>query len=218
MGKESMVFYKSFFEAIKDLDPDTFKSAVVALLEYGLEGIEYTEDSQLIRVLFSMAKPVIDANNKKRENGKKGGEANRSKPKQAEAKESKPKQTEAKESKVEKRVSNEDVDEDVDVDEDEDIINARARNTKPTIEEIRDYCQERKNSVDPQRFFDHYESNGWMVGKTKMKDWRAAVRTWERSEIFSIRGKPNVALNYQQREYSNADLESRLYDPLKEMV
>ena len=52
----------------------------------------------------------------------------------------------------------------------------------PTVEEVRDYCQERGNSVDPQRFVDYYSSNGWMVGRTKMKDWKAAVRNWEQRE------------------------------------
>ena len=52
---------------------------------------------------------------------------------------------------------------------------------KPTIEEIRAYCWERGNNVDPQKFFDYYESNGWKVGRNAMKDWKAAVRTWERN-------------------------------------
>ena len=54
------------------------------------------------------------------------------------------------------------------------------RFTPPTVEEVSSYCQERKNGIDAQRFVDYYESRGWMLGKTKMKDWRAAVRTWER--------------------------------------
>lgn len=55
-----------------------------------------------------------------------------------------------------------------------------SRFVPPTIQEISDYCRERSNAVDPQRFVDHYTSNGWMVGKNKMKDWRASVRTWEK--------------------------------------
>ena len=50
----------------------------------------------------------------------------------------------------------------------------------PTVEEVSDYCEERKNGVDAQRFVDYYTSNGWKVGRNAMKDWRAAVRTWER--------------------------------------
>lgn len=52
----------------------------------------------------------------------------------------------------------------------------------PTVEEVREYCQERKNFVNPQRFVDYYEARGWMVGKSKMKSWQAAVRTWEQRE------------------------------------
>ena len=53
--------------------------------------------------------------------------------------------------------------------------------TPPSVEEVREYCSERGNNVDPDKFVDFYDSKGWMVGKNKMKDWRAAVRTWERT-------------------------------------
>lgn len=53
---------------------------------------------------------------------------------------------------------------------------------RPTLEEVTDYCEERNNGVDPQRFISYYESVGWKVGKTPMKDWKAAVRTWEAKE------------------------------------
>lgn len=53
---------------------------------------------------------------------------------------------------------------------------------KPTIEEIDTYCRESKNYIDVGRFFDFYECKGWKVGKNPMKDWRAAVRNWARSE------------------------------------
>lgn len=52
----------------------------------------------------------------------------------------------------------------------------------PTVEEVSAYCAERGNNVDPQAFIDFYESKGWMIGKNKMKDWKAAVRTWEQSD------------------------------------
>ena len=58
---------------------------------------------------------------------------------------------------------------------------ARARFTKPTIEEVQAYCRERGNSVDANRFIDYYEANGWKVGKNPMSDWRAAIRTWEKN-------------------------------------
>lgn len=66
-----------------------------------------------------------------------------------------------------------------------------ARFVPPTIEEVKAYCQERKNSVDPQHFVDFYEANGWVQGKGKpIKDWRATVRTWERSGVQSTSTAP----------------------------
>ena len=58
----------------------------------------------------------------------------------------------------------------------------RSKFVKPSVEEIAAYCSERDNGIDPQQFFDFYESKGWKVGNQSMKDWRAAVRTWERRE------------------------------------
>ena len=57
----------------------------------------------------------------------------------------------------------------------------RKRFEKPTLSEIKAYCIERGNKVDAQHFFDYYESNGWRVGKNSMKNWQAAVRTWEKN-------------------------------------
>ena len=53
--------------------------------------------------------------------------------------------------------------------------------TPPSLEDVQEYCKERNNNVDAETFISFYESKGWMVGKNKMKDWKACVRTWERS-------------------------------------
>lgn len=63
----------------------------------------------------------------------------------------------------------------------------RKRFEKPTLSEIKQYCIERNNNVNAEHFFDYYESNGWKVGKNSMKDWKAAVRTWERSEYRNVK-------------------------------
>lgn len=59
------------------------------------------------------------------------------------------------------------------------------RFSPPTVEEVRAYCIERRNNVDAERFVDYYTANGWQVGKNKMRDWKAAVRTWERNRSSS---------------------------------
>ena len=63
----------------------------------------------------------------------------------------------------------------------------RKRFEKPTLSEIKQYCIERNNNINAEQFYDYYESNGWKVGKNSMKDWKAAVRTWERSEYRNVK-------------------------------
>lgn len=57
---------------------------------------------------------------------------------------------------------------------------------KPTLEEVKQYCLERKNNINPEKFVDYYESIGWKVGRNTMKDWKAAVRTWEKNSKNSF--------------------------------
>lgn len=92
---------------------------------------------------------------------------------------------------VTKRYTEIDIEKDIDIDKEKDIEieieksksekSKAKRFTPPTLEEVTAYCIERGNSVDAQHFIDYYTSNGWLVGKNKMKDWKAAVRTWERN-------------------------------------
>lgn len=76
----------------------------------------------------------------------------------------------------------EDKEEEKEVEEEKESKGRAKRFTPPTLEEVEAYCRERGNSVDPERFLDYYTSNGWKVGKNTMKDWKAAVRTWEKSD------------------------------------
>lgn len=71
--------------------------------------------------------------------------------------------------------------------------------TPPTIEEVRSYCLERSNGVDPEKWMNHYEAKGWMIGKNKMIDWKAAVRTWEEKKPSSH--KPNEKVDAEYAEW-----------------
>ena len=62
----------------------------------------------------------------------------------------------------------------------------------PTIDEVKQYCEERKNNIDPMAFIDFYSSKGWMIGKNRMKDWKAAVRTWERKRKEELKTESSV--------------------------
>lgn len=78
----------------------------------------------------------------------------------------------------------------------------------PTLEEVKEYCSERGNKVDPERWFDYYTSNGWKVGKNPMKDWKAAVRTWERGES-KVKSR-NTLLNYNETQTEVKPIELNL--------
>lgn len=75
----------------------------------------------------------------------------------------------------------------------------------PSLEEVQAYCKERNNHVDPERFIDFYESKGWMVGKNKMKNWKACVRTWEQ------RDKGNKTRLQDRHDYDYDEIEERLF-------
>lgn len=87
----------------------------------------------------------------------------------------------------------------------------RTRFTPPTLEQVKEYCFERNNNVDAERFIDYYTSNGWKVGKNSMKDWKAAVRTWERtsySDAKPTQQKSSIMDDYRslQEEIDNGGL------------
>jgi len=79
--------------------------------------------------------------------------------------------------------------------------NNNIRFKKPKILDIENYCLERKNKIDAERFFNYYESKGWMVGKNKMKNWKAAVRNWENMR----KEKPQIESKVMQRISSHIE-------------
>lgn len=81
-----------------------------------------------------------------------------------------------------------------------DMSRMNKRFSPPSIEDVSAYCKERNNGVDPQRFIDYYTANGWKVGKNSMKDWKAAVRTWERNG-YDIKSSAQA----RQKKYFTAD-------------
>lgn len=70
-----------------------------------------------------------------------------------------------------------------------------SRFVPPSVEEVREYCEERNNLVDPEKFVDYYTARGWKIGKNAMKDWRAAVRTWERNNYSSNQNASHASSN-----------------------
>ena len=205
MERESFVFYRSFYEGIKELPRDIQGEVLTAIMEYGLNGVTTENQKQITKAMFALIKPQLDANNQRFENGKKGGRP-KANCNQTETK-TKPKQNRNK-TKPEPNVNvNDNVNDNISFLEKKkqksdaavsDLENensespletlqapkeqsggGRKRFTIPTPEEVQAYCDERKNGILGQQFCDFYSSKGWKIGKEPMKDWKAAVRTWE---------------------------------------
>jgi hypothetical protein len=98
--------------------------------------------------------------------------------------------------------------------------NKNSHFTPPSLGEVQVYCRERNNQVDAEQFINHYTANGWIQGRGKpIKDWKAAVRTWERNDFNkpspAAQPRPNKFNNYPQRQYTQQDyaaIEKKLRD------
>ena len=90
--------------------------------------------------------------------------------------------------------------------------NNKGRFKKPTIEEISNYCIERKNNIDAETFYDFYESKDWKIGKNKMKAWKACVRTWEKRNT----SKPKGISKIHQHLQKNINVKEKLKQQFKQ--
>lgn len=177
------------------------------------------------KLVFAMLKSQIDRDtasytaftDKQRENGKKGG-----RPKKTNGFGENPKNPGLFEKSQKSQEEEKEEEKEKDKDKEGDEVpptpqKAPRRFTPPSVEEVAAYCLERGNSVSPQRFVDFYAAKGWRVGSAAMKDWRAAVRTWEgRDEHPPDRRKTVGAQQYAQRSYTEAELTAVSGDLLAE--
>lgn len=175
--------WTSFREVIEPLQDAEKGRLFDMMLLYAEEGTDPGNFAGNERFVWPAAKQIIDLTAEKaeklRQNGLRGGRPV-TKDNQEEANESKNNQSKANESHKEKERNNKE--KEGNKKESINIVPLK-RFVPPTEDEVALYCLERKNHVNAQKFIDYYSSNGWKVGRNPMKDWKAAVRTWERSEI-----------------------------------
>ena len=190
--RDSFVFYRSFFEALNGLSDVEKGQCFSVLADYALNSIIPENMEAVVRVFFTMARPQIDANIQRHENGCKGGKFGNlgGRPrKNPEETPKKPQENPDTPPNVNDNV-NDNVNiiyppipfpkgENNQIDIEEYIKDEkRKRFVKPTIDEIILYCKETNKQVDAERFWNFYESKGWKVGKSPMKDWKAAISNW----------------------------------------
>ena len=165
---ESFVFYRSFRDAIEEMNDEDKLSTLLAICDYALYGIEPDLKGPLPRAVFTVARPSIDANKVRRKNGKSGGRLSK-KTNGFEKENHRFSKSKSTETETESETGAKKADKP-----------PRSRFTPPTLAEVQSYVAERHSPVDPQEFIDFYAAKGWMVGKTPMKDWKAACRNAEK--------------------------------------
>ena len=191
--RDSVVFYRNFYEAVKNLPPEEFKESMQAILNYSFDGKPPDTQGSIAHTVFTLVKPQIDANNQRRANGAKGGRPKAS-PSEGEQAVSDRKtdgsETENHRLRDAKPNVNGNVNENGNENEKgngEGNENASHSGQPhpfhpPSVEEVRAYCESKGYRISPERFMDYYTANGWRLGKSEMKDWKAVVRNWERKE------------------------------------
>lgn len=177
-GRKQFTFYRSYYEAICSLPKREQTAVVQAICGFALNGTE-PELTGVSAAIFSLIRPTLEASAKKAESGKKGGETE----KQTESK------TEANgKQEIELEIG---LERELDI---ELMLKENKKKSKsfkpPTVEEVKAYCKERNNGIDPENFVNFYSAKGWKIGKEKMQDWKAAVRTWEKRNSDQVNQQP----------------------------
>ena len=202
MERKQFTWYRSYYDALKEIPAEEFRAIVLAVCAYALDG-EEPGLSGVARAIFTLIRPTLEVGRSKAENRSRveqtslSAEQGSNKREQTENKrkqtDNKPEQT-RKEKEKEKEIEKES--------ENDSYCSppppsASKRFVPPTLAEVQSYVAERQSPVDPQGFIDFYESKGWMVGKTPMKDWKAACRnaeTWERWSRTEASAPPKKGL------------------------
>lgn len=213
--RDSFVFYRSFADAIAGLPPEEYKKVMQAIIGYALDGTEPTAGG-IEYTVFCLVKPQIDANNKRYENGKKGGRPiTKQEPSNnqdvTKKKPSNKQDVTNPQPNVYVNVNDNDIKK-----KDTNVSKEKASHFKPpSVTEVENYCREKEYRIDCERFVDFYRSKDWMVGKNKMKDWRAAVRNWARGNRLELTAKPAQGTkfnNFTGRGYDMYDLEKQFVE------
>lgn len=213
MGKDSFILYKSFFGPISKLSDRQLGRLFRAIYEYNISGVVSVEED--IEMAFQFFKNQFDIDEMKyqskvernRENGRRGG-IQKAENDKVKADGSGTKRMLANASECQRNLANlayndNENDNDKDIEKENnssELLKKKptpkqqaSKFVKPQVAEVDAYCKERNNGVDAEKFCSYYEANGWKVGRNPMKDWKAAVRTWERNRsTTSANGQSGV--------------------------
>lgn len=204
--RDSFIFYRSFWEAIREADEAGQRQLYAAIAAFALDG-EEPQLTGLIKAVWLAIKPQLEANRKRYENGKKGGapkgSSNNPTGRRGKAIATEPK-VPITNQELTKNKANNNVYENGNVNGN---VNVESKTKKrsvffpPSLDEVRDFFSKGNFTSDPAAFFDHYEANGWVQrGGKPIKNWQAAARQWERRQAeFAPRPAMDPATKTERR-------------------
>ncbi len=208
------VFYRSFYDALEQADKETQLIVYRAIACYALDRVEPELDG-MAKILWSLIRPQLDANWKRFDNGCRGGAPkgntnNRYSQSNEITTEVQPKYNQdTTEVQPNNRIKNikEKNKEDKGVGEESQQAK-RTAFVPPSLKEVEDFILSNRYNVNASAFINFYESKGWMIGKNKMKDWKAAVRTWSsKTDHQQDNASVGVVLqNNATKQYNKGDL------------
>lgn len=209
MERKQFTWYRSYYDALKEIPAEEFRDIVLAVCAYALDG-EEPELSGVARAIFTLIRPTLEVGRSKAENRSRAEQTSLSaeqtgnRPEQTK---NKPEQTQNKRKQTDNKPEQTRKEKEKEKEREKESENdsycsppppsGPKRFVPPTLAEVQSYVAERQSPVDPQGFIDFYASKGWMVGKTPMKDWKAACRnaeTWERWSRTEASAPPKKGL------------------------
>lgn len=209
MERKQFTWYRSYYDALKEIPAEEFRAIVLAVCAYALDG-EEPELSGVARAIFTLIRPTLEVGRSKAENRSRADQTPLSAEQDSnkrEQTENKRKQTDIKRKQTDNKPEQTRKEKEKEKEREKESENESycsppppsgpKRFVPPTLAEVQSYVTERQSPVDPQGFIDFYASKGWMVGKTPMKDWKAACRnaeTWERWSRTEASAPPKKGL------------------------
>ena len=182
--RDSFIFYRSFWEAIREADEAGQRQLYAAIAAFALDGTE-PQLTGLIKGVWLAIRPQLEANRKRYENGKKGGAPKGSSNNPA-GRRGKAATTPTEEPKTNQELTKNKANNNVNENENENIESKRKKRavfSPPSLDEVKEFFCRGNFTSDPAAFYDHYEANGWVQkGGKPIKNWQAAARQWERRQ------------------------------------
>ena len=212
--RTQFTFYASFFDAVSRIKKKADRAdAYDAICAYALreEDPDFSKMSDAAQIAFLLIRPNLDSSRRKAKSGKDGGSKKANGKQNGSKQEANCKQEEDESEKKKEKEKEGEIENECYPPTPLSGGAKAKRFIPPTVDEVASYCQERGNGIDPEAFVDFYASKGWMVGKNPMKDWKAAVRTWERSEGRGTSGAGN-RVQPRAAEEHGLDKLRRLYE------